>query len=328
MKKIIYTLAVAAAVAGCGAASHRYTVAGDLSPVEGQKYAYIYDYDTPEVRDSVEVVDGSIRFEGKADGMVHIKCLRYGRQSANFIVEGGDIVLDMDNGVGTGTPFNDGLAAMVAKMSAAAADNDLEAYKAALSGTFAGNEDNALGTAALWMSGEFADLFDELYASAGENAKNFLPVKQIVERNEKIKATSAGQMFTDFTIEHGGANGESVSLSDYVGRGKWVLVDFWASWCGPCRAEIPVIKEIYDRYRGDNFDVLGVAVWDERERSLKAAEELGITWNLILDAQYIPTDIYGINGIPQIILFAPDGTIVARDLRGDAMKAKVAEVLK
>lgn len=326
MKKIVYTIAVAAAVAGCGTAS-RYTVTCDLSPVEGQEYAYIYDYDNPEAKDSVAVGSGAICFEGKADG-VQVKCLRYGRQSANFIAEGGEIVLDMDNNVGTGTPLNDGLAAMTAKMTKAVEAGDLEAYKAAISETFAGNENNALGATALWMSGEFADMFDELYVSAGDCAKNFQPVKQIVERNEKIKATSAGQMFTDFTIENGGVNGESVSLSDYVGKGKWVLVDFWASWCGPCRAEIPVIKEIYDRYHGDNFDVLGVAVWDERERSLKAAEELGITWNLILDAQYIPTEIYGIDGIPQIILFAPDGTIAARDLRGDAMKAKVAEVLK
>ncbi len=131
--------------------------------------------------------------------------------------------------------------------------------------------------------------------------------------------------FIDFTIEQ--PDGSKASLSDYVGQGKYVLVDFWASWCGPCRDEIPNVKELYDKYHGDRFEVLGVAVWDNTQDTEKAIEELGIEWPQILDAQSIPTDLYGINGIPHIILFAPDGTIVARDLRDQAMKEKVAEVM-
>jgi len=77
----------------------------------------------------------------------------------------------------------------------------------------------------------------------------------------------------------------------------------------------------------EDFTVLGVAVWEKPEDTKKGIEELGIIWPCIINAQSIPTDIYGINGIPHIILFGPDGTIVARGLRGEAMKAKVAEVL-
>ena len=114
----------------------------------------------------------------------------------------------------------------------------------------------------------------------------------------------------------------------YVGKGKYVWVDFWASWCGPCRAEIPNIKELYDKYHSKGLDVLGVAVWDKVEDTQKAIKELGIVWPQIINAQQIPTELYGIQGIPHIILFAPDGTIVARDLREEAMKEKVAEVMK
>ena len=106
-----------------------------------------------------------------------------------------------------------------------------------------------------------------------------------------------------------------------------VLVDFWASWCGPCKAEMPNLKNVYEKYKGDQFELVGVAVWDKREDTEKAISELGITWPVIYDAQTLPTDIYGINGIPHIILFGPDGTILARELRGEEIGAEVAKYL-
>ena len=148
----------------------------------------------------------------------------------------------------------------------------------------------------------------------------------MIQQQEILKKTAEGAMFTDFTIEQ--PDGSKVSLSDYVGKGKYVLVDFWASWCGPCRAEIPNIKELYDKYHSKGLDVFGVAVWDKVEDTQKAIKELGIVWPQIINAQQIPTELYGIQGIPHIILFAPDGTIVARDLREEAIKEKVAEVMK
>ena len=117
-------------------------------------------------------------------------------------------------------------------------------------------------------------------------------------------------------------------LTDYVGKGKYVLVDFWASWCGPCKGEIPNLIELQEKFGGDKFTVLGVNVWDEEDKFKAALTAEGITYPQI----YIPrdnkdnaTELYGIKGIPQIILFAPDGTIVQRDLRGNAMKALVSE---
>jgi hypothetical protein len=90
---------------------------------------------------------------------------------------------------------------------------------------------------------------------------------------------------------------------------------------------MPKLKDTYARFHGKSFDMLSVAVWDEPADTKKAAAELGISWNQIINAQKIPTDLYGIDGIPHIILFGPDGTILKRNLRGDDIRAAVAEAL-
>ncbi len=145
---------------------------------------------------------------------------------------------------------------------------------------------------------------------------------QVVSKMRKAvdakKNTAEGKMFTDFDID-------GVKLSDYVGKGKYVLVDFWASWCGPCKREIPNIKNVYTKYAGDDFDVLSVAVWDKPQASVDTAKAYGVNWNEIINAQTVPTDLYGIQGIPHIILFGPDGTILKRDLRGEGIEEEVAK---
>ena len=137
--------------------------------------------------------------------------------------------------------------------------------------------------------------------------------------------TSEGKMFKDFSAEY---EGKVTKFSDYVGKGKYVLVDFWASWCGPCRAEIPNLINVYNKYKGDKFEVLGVATWDKPEDTKKAIAEMGIPYPQIMNAQKAGSDAYGISGIPQIILFGPDGKIVKRNLRGEAVEKAVAEILK
>lgn len=142
---------------------------------------------------------------------------------------------------------------------------------------------------------------------------------------EAASKSACGQMFTDFQAEY---DGKIQKLSDYVGRGKYVLVDFWASWCGPCKAEIPNLIKVYNQYKGDKFEVLGVATWDEPKATLKAIEQMQIPYPQILNAQRAGSDAYGITGIPQIILFGPDGTILKRDLRGEQIEATIKELLK
>ena len=166
--------------------------------------------------------------------------------------------------------------------------------------------------------------------SLGDSLKANPAIQRVITGLNAKKATKAGQPFVDFTIVQDPENPEetTVKLSDYVGKGKYVLVDFWASWCGPCKAEIPNIKAVYEKYAGEDFDVLSVAVWDKPEATVKAAEELGITWNQIINAQQVPTDLYGIDGIPHIMLIGPDGIILNRELRGELIETNVSRYVK
>ena len=186
------------------------------------------------------------------------------------------------------------------------------------------NLDNAVGVEALKNVYSVAEPEDfEQYLdkiTAPLHGKDSAFVYGLRESLNAEKATAEGEMFTDFEID-------GVKFSDYVGRGKYILVDFWASWCNPCRKEIPNIKAVYEEFAGDRFDILSVAVWDKPEDTVKAAEEEGIAWNQIINAQQVPTDIYGIQGIPHIILFGPDGTILKRNLRGAAIREAVAQAL-
>ena len=167
-----------------------------------------------------------------------------------------------------------------------------------------------------------------ILVSCGSRRASASPSEQEPQTQAPAAKGEVGDMFIDFSVLQDPSNPGSVaSLSDYVGKGKYILVDFWASWCGPCRREMPNIKSVWEKYHGDKFDVLSVAVWDEPSDSATAAEELGICWNQIVNAQRVPTDLCGIEGIPTLILFGPDGKIVARGIRGPEIGETVAACL-
>ena len=166
-------------------------------------------------------------------------------------------------------------------------------------------------------------------------------VASISEDLDHRKATAVGSKFTDFTVDHvagvdkdGNPIYEKKSLSDFVGKGKVMLVDFWSPWCPPCKAELPNIKAVWEKYHGDDFDVLSVAVWEESRKmdwhnTIDTAKVYGVTWNQLNNGHQEPASLYGIDGIPHMILFDKDGTILKRgdDLRGAATEKAVAEVL-
>lgn len=133
-----------------------------------------------------------------------------------------------------------------------------------------------------------------------------------------------GMPFVDFSVDT--ENG-TVRLSDYIGKGKYVLVDFWASWCQPCIVEMPHLKELYNRFSGNDFTILGVAVSDKPEDSQAAIRKHALPWEQILGTGNVAMDAYGINSIPQVILFGPDGTILRRDLHGDGIDRALEEIL-
>jgi len=140
---------------------------------------------------------------------------------------------------------------------------------------------------------------------------------------EKTVKTSEGTMFVDMESE---VDGHTCRLSDYVGKGRYVLADFWQSTCAPCLTQIPMMKSIYQRYNERGLTVLGIAVSEDAEKSRRAIEKHGITYPQLLNTQDQSSDAYGIQAIPYSILFAPDGTILARGLRGEEIEKKLEEI--
>ena len=143
---------------------------------------------------------------------------------------------------------------------------------------------------------------------------------------QKPSAIVISKQFVDIVGES--LDGKKSRLSDFIGKGKYVLVDMWASWCPPCKAEIPNIASLHKTYKDKGLVVVGVATWDKTENIAKAVKELGITWQQIIDVNNDVTNKYGVKGIPHIILFAPDGSIVARNLRGQEMIDTVSKTIK
>ena len=361
MKKSIVIIFLAALIfAACTSRPKSYIVKGVVSDaLYNNQMVYMYDYETCKNTDSALVVDGKFKFAGLVDNPV-ICQLVLNQLCVNFILEKGKIFVDMEVPKNVkGTSMNNKLSKYRAEIAVLEKeelwgkieeikfldntirrkhyDEILEQYRKKVipvcTKYFNANKNNVFGAYILWNSpiSWMPDILDSLYAQADDAVQQYKPLKNYVNTNAaRDKKTSVGMPFTNFTIENGNIDGSEASLSDYVGKGKYVLVDFWNARCQPCIAEIPVLVETYNKYKGDRFEMLGVAVWHvvTREENLQAIEKHQIPYPNILDAGDIPDRLYRYSGIPHIILFGPDGKIVARGLRGNQLKAKIAEVMQ
>ena len=338
LKMLLMSAAVAlTACAGAAASDGAYTLTLPLTPDEDDATVFIVNYDNGEKIDSVTVTDGKAVFSGSVSEPVLARLVMDGQRMGTFILENGDLTMVPRKGVSS--PMNDRLADMqmqlgeIVQQYRALPDDsasvtkgaELEArYNAIVEKAIDDNKDNPIGYY-FFMNKAYEYSLPELKAALDKypSFKKYERVNKLVEAAQNKARTQPGNKFVDFEV----ANDSTVQrLSDYVGKGKYVLVDFWASWCGPCIRETQVIKEILQEYGPKGLEVLGVAVWDEPQNTLQAIEKHQLPWPQILNAQTIPTDLYGISGIPCIILFGPDGTIISRDKQDAELKADVARV--
>lgn len=149
--------------------------------------------------------------------------------------------------------------------------------------------------------------------------------KTLAERLTVLKRSTIGESMLNFTQND--TEGNPVHFSDF--KGKYVLVDFWASWCGPCRAENPNVLKEYQKYKEKGFTVIGVSLDDKADRWKKAIEEDGMPWTQVSDLKGWENEVstyYGIRGIPSTLLVDPEGKIIAKDLRGELLAKKLEEL--
>ena len=359
MKNIIFISCMGILYA-CSPSTHstEYSVTGVVSDSSANgKKIYIMRYDDNQNIDSTIIEKNQFTFKGQINTASFCRIDVDRNLYANFILENGNIRVDLQkHNEPSGTPLNDKLAQLTLAEDSVSelinlrsqeimkqCGNDERAFDSQIqefikqqresiankcADLYEGHWDDAFGYALLYSEFfNFTPLAQQkaLIAKFGNWLKSTQTAQKISKTIEAQEKTAEGMPYIDITGTD--AEGKRIALSDFIGKGNYVLMDIWASWCGPCKGEIPNLARLHNQYKDKGLTVIGIFVWDKQENLKKAMDSEGIIWPQIFDKENKSIQMYGIDGIPHIILFSPNGTILKRNLRGDTMIKTVEEIM-
>ncbi len=348
--------------ADCQQLQDHFIIQGSLSNLKDKMIYLQYIYGDSTIRDSAVVTNGNFTFTGKLTEPVSANLiLKDYRGYAEIFIENAKMNLrgdadDISNVALSGSstqdqnvllientrPLDKEIGQMYTDYETARKNND-STKAAALSSKIkeieerrweivkkfiAANPKSYVSLGEIWGSAyskNYNDLF-QLYSMLDKSIQQSRSGIHVLNTLNKIKKISAGSMAMDFIKND--VNGKPVKLSDY--RGKWVLLDFWASWCGPCRAENPNVLKNYNAYKDKGFTVLGVSLDDSASKWKKAIAEDKMPWDQVCSFEGWVDPVareYYIYSIPSNFLIDPKGVIVARNLRREELGSKLKEVI-
>ena len=346
---------------GSRAQQVNYSVGGTCAG-NGQT-VYLIDRLTGKAVDSVVVAAGQFAFSGTAarDAYLAVRAGAKGWQT-EFFNDGTPVTININDSTLKGSPQNERLArynveadiparafrAKTAAMTEAEMGARQEELMAEYNKVLTGQTDLAnrvfreerhtlipLAFAQLYLFDNGLEAYDELLAEQTPFATHpYLKkakddIAAMMPPQDSANTAFIGQHYTDLRMA--APDGTTHSIGELVGQGHWVLVDFWASWCGPCRAEMPNVVQAYDKYHAKGLEVVGVSFDQKKEAWLKAIEQLQMPWLQISDLkgwQCAAAPLYKINSIPDNILIDPQGKIVARALRGSALQRRLEKIFE
>jgi thiol-disulfide isomerase/thioredoxin len=333
---------VAAALTACTSqsSSSSYTITGTAEGTQDGDTVFLCDmsYGVVQPVDTAYVKNGKFEFKGEAEEASFrvLLAIHNGRSvaSAVFVLENADIraTLSADDSSEQGTieggPNNkllkeylDGLKTTTDAMEVTEYDRKfiIDHVPSAFSDILFG----------MRMQGFTEEQQEEILKLFGEKQPQYPVYKAIMAEREATKATAVGAQYTDIALP--APDGTPLRVSDFVAKNKYTLIDFWASWCGPCRAEMPTVVKAYENFHAKGLEIIGVSLDEDHDAWVKAIAHLRMPWPQMSDLKgwdCAGAKKYNVRSIPANVLIDQQGKIIAKDLRGNDLLDKMAELMK